>query len=79
MYMNKSKNKFSVKKVRRVMRVKSDNFEPATYEVWKVSGPRKFVKYFVTKKDAQAFIKSHTDTTMTLDIVTNLLREIKYK
>jgi len=73
------KNKFSVKKVRRVMRVKSDNFEPATYEVWKVSGPRKFVKYFVTKKDAQAFIKSHTDTTMTLDIVTNLLREIKYK
>ena len=73
------KNKFSVKKVRRVMRMKSENFEPATYEVWKVSGPRKFVKYFVTKKDAQAFIKSHTDTTMTLDIVTNLLREIKYK
>ena len=73
------KNKFSVKKVRRVMRMKDNNFESATYEVWKVSGPRKFVKYFVTKKDAQAFIKSHTDTTMTLDIVTNLLREIKYK
>ena len=77
--MSKSKNKFSVKKVRRVMRMKSENFEPATYEVWKVSGPRKFVKYFVTKKDAQAFIKSHTDNTMTLDVVTNLLREIKYK
>jgi len=73
------KNKFSVKKVRRVMRVKSDNFEPATYEVWKVSGPRKFVKYFVTKKDAQAFIKSHTDTTMSIEVVKNLLNEIKYK
>ena len=73
------KNKYSVKKVRRVMRMKSEGFEPTTYEVWKVSGPRKFVKYFVTKKDAQAFIKSHTDNTMTLDVVTNLLREIKYK
>jgi hypothetical protein len=73
------KNKYSVKKVRRVMRMKDNDFESATYEVWKVSGPRKFVKYFVTKKDAQAFIKSHTDNTMTLDVVTNLLREIKYK
>jgi hypothetical protein len=77
--MSKSKNKFSVKKVRRVMRMKDNNFESATYEVWKVSGPRKFVKYFVTKKDAQAFIKGMNDTTMTLEVVTNLLREIKYK
>lgn len=73
------KNKFSVKKVRRVMRLKSESFEPATYEVWKVSGPRKFVKYFVTKKDAQTFIKGMNDTTLTMDVVTNLLREIKYK
>lgn len=73
------KNKYSVKKVRRVMRMKDNEFEPATYEVWKVSGPRKFVKYFVTKKDAQAFIKSMNDNTMTLDVITNLLREIKYK
>ena len=77
--MSKSKNKFSVKKVRRVMRMKDNNFESATYEVWKVSGPRKFVKYFVTKKDAQTFIKGMNDTTMTLEVVTNLLREIKYK
>ena len=73
------KNKFSVKKVRRVMRMKSESFEPTTYEVWKVSGPKKFVKYFVTKKDAQAFIKSHTDTTMSIEVVKNLLNEIKYK
>jgi hypothetical protein len=77
--MSKSKNKFSVKKVRRVMRMANNEFEPATYEVWKVSGPRKFVKYFVTKKDAQSFIKGMNDTTMTLDVVTNLLREIKMK
>jgi hypothetical protein len=77
--MSKSKNKFSVKKVRRVMRMANNEFEPATYEVWKVSGPRKFVKYFVTKKDAQSFIKGMNDTTMTLDVVTNLLKEIKYK
>lgn len=73
------KNKYSIKKVRRVMKMKDNNFEPATYEVWKVSGPRKFVKYFVTKKDAQSFIKQYNDNTMTLDVVTNLLREIKYK
>jgi hypothetical protein len=73
------KNKYSVKKVRKTLRLKSESFEPATYEVWKVSGPHKFVKYFVTKKDAQAFIKSHNDNTMNLDVVTNLLKEIKYK
>ena len=73
------KNKFSIKKVRKVMRMKSENFEPATYEVWKVSGPRNFRKYFVTKKDGQAFIKSMNDTTMTLDIVKNIMKEINYK
>ena len=73
------KNKFSVKKVRKVMRMKSENFEPTTYEVWKVSGPRNFRKYFVTKKDGQAFIKSMNDTTMTLDIVKNIMKEINYK
>lgn len=73
------KSKYSVKKVRRVMKLKSENFEPATYEVWKVSGPRKFVKYFVSKTDAQAFIKKHTDTTMTMDIVRNIMKEINYK
>jgi hypothetical protein len=78
MYMSK-KNKFSVKKVRRVMRMKDNEFESATYEVWKVSGPRKFVKYFVSKTDAQAFIKKHTDTTMTMDIVRNIMKEINYK
>ncbi len=73
------KNKYSVKKVRRVLRTASEKFEPATYEVWKVSGPRKFVKYFVTKKDAQTFIKGMNDTTMTMDMVRNIMKEINYK
>jgi hypothetical protein len=73
------KNKYSVKKVRRVLRTASEKFEPATYEVWKVSGPRKFVKYFVTKKDAQAYIHKMNDTTMTMDIVRNIMNEIKNK
>ena len=73
------KNKYSVKKVRRTLRLKSESFEPSTYEVWKVSGPRKFVKYFVTKKDATAFVKRMNDTTMSIEVVKNLLNEIKYK
>ncbi len=77
--MSKSKNKFSIKKVRKVMRMKDNNFESATYEVWKVSGPKNFRKYFVTKKDGQAFIKKMNDTTMTLSIVKNIMNEINYK
>ena len=73
------KNKYSVKKVRRTLRMKSESFEPATYEVWKVSGPKSFKKYFVTKKDATAFVKRMNDTTMSIEVVKNLLNEIKYK
>ena len=73
------KNKYSIKKVRKVMRMKDNEFEAATYEVWKVSGPKNFRKYFVTKKDGQAFIKKMNDTTMTLSIVKNIMNEINYK
>ena len=73
------KNKYSIKKVRKVMRMKDNNFESATYEVWKVSGPRNFRKYFVTKKDGQAFIKKMNDTTLTLGIVKNIMNEINSK
>lgn len=74
-----SKVKFGINKVNRVLRMKEDNFKPAMYEVWKVSGPRGFKKYFTTKKDATAYVKSMNDTTMTAEIVSNLLREVKYK
>lgn len=74
-----SKSKFSIKKVRKVMRMKDNNFEPATYEIYKVSGPKGFKKYFVSRKDAKDFIDGYTDTKMTMDIVKNIMREIKMK
>ena len=73
------KNKYSIKKVRRTLRMKSESFEPTTYEVWKVSGPKSFKKYFVTKKDATAFVKRMNDTTMSIEVVKNLLKEINSK
>jgi len=83
MYMSKSKvNKksaYTIKKVRKVMRMKDNDFEPATYEVFKVSGPNKFVKYFCSRKDAKAFIDTYTDTKMTMSIVKDIMREIKMK
>jgi hypothetical protein len=56
------KKGFSIKKVRRVMRMKSEGFEPTTYEVWKLTGPRGFVKYFVSRKDGMNFYKQYTST-----------------
>lgn len=56
------KSKFSIKKVRKVMKMADNNFEPATYEVWKLAGPKGFAKYFVTKKDAQTFLNNYTST-----------------
>ena len=48
-------------------------------EVYKVSGPNKFRKYFVSRKDAKSFIDGYTDTKMTLGIVKNIMNEIKVK
>jgi len=73
------KSNYSIKKVKRVMRMKGEDFEPTTFEVYKVSGPNKFKKYFVSRKDAKSFIDSYTDTKMTLGIVRNIMNEIKYK
>lgn len=73
------KSKYEIKKVRKVMRMKDNNFEPATYEVYKVSGPNGFKKYFVSRKDAKTFIDKYTDTRLTLGIVKNIMNEIKNK
>lgn len=69
-----SKSKYQIKKVRRVLRLKSNEFEPATYNVWKVSGPRRLVKYFTTKKDATAFVKKYTDNTVTTEQLIDVMR-----
>jgi len=55
--MNKN---FKISKVRRVLRLVDNDFNPATYFVYKVSGPRKLVKYFTLKKDATAWVKDVT-------------------
>ena len=73
------KKNYTIKKVNRVMKMKENDFEPATYEVYKVSGPKKFVKYFCSRTDAKAFIDSYTDTKMTMSIVKDIIREIKMK
>ena len=73
------KSKYIIKKVHKVMRFKDNNFEPATYEIFKVSGPNGLKKYFCSRKDAKDFIDGYTDTKMTLGIVKDIMREFKVK
>jgi hypothetical protein len=56
------KSKFSIKKVIKVYRMLDNELQPERYEVWKLAGPNGFVKHFVTKKDAQAFLNKYTST-----------------
>jgi hypothetical protein len=69
------KSSYSIKKVKRVMRMKDEGFEPTTYEVWKVS-KNDFIKYFVSRKDAEQYVSNYT--TMKLKISpADLYKEIK--
>jgi hypothetical protein len=68
------KKNYEIKKVRKVMRMKEDNFEPANYEVFKVTGPNKLVKYFCSRKDAKAFVDKYTDAKMN---VADVFKEIQ--
>jgi hypothetical protein len=76
-----SKSKVSVKKnyviskVNRVMRMKDNDYEPATYEIYKVTGPNKFKKYFCSRKDAKAFVDKYTNNKISaVDVFTELKR-----
>jgi len=70
--MNKG---FKITKVRRVLKLKDNNFEAATYNVYKVSGPRKLVKYFGLKKDATAWVKNYTTGhPLTTDQIIDVMR-----
>jgi len=73
------KNQYIIKKVQKVMRFKDNNFKPANYEIFKVTGPNKLVKYFVSRKDAKAFVDSYTDTKMNVEVIHNIMREIRMK
>lgn len=68
------KKNYEIKKVRRVMRVKSEGFVPTTFEVYKVTGPNKLRKYFVSRKDAKAFVDKYTDNKM---LVVDAFRELE--
>lgn len=73
--MNKEKSKYKITKVRRVLRLADNNFEPDTYIMYKVSGPRKLVKYFGYKKDAQAWVKDYTtQKPLTTENIIDLMR-----
>jgi hypothetical protein len=56
------KKDFTIKKVRRVMKSILGNF--GTYDVYKVTGPNKIKKYFITRQHAKAYIDKITDTTI---------------
>jgi len=71
------KSNYSVKKVNRVLRMKDNDFEPATYEIYKVTGPNNLKKYFANRKDAYAYITDWTNTKMSPIEVSNLVSEIK--
>lgn len=69
------KSNYSIKKVNRVMRMKSEKFVPTTFEVYKVTGPNKIQKFFSNKKDATEFVKGLTNTKMNIvDVFTEIKR-----
>ena len=69
------KSNYSVKKMNKVMRMRSEGFEPTNYEVFKVTGPNGFKKFFVSRKDASEYVKKHTNTKVSN--VADLFKEIK--
>ena len=69
------KSNYTIKKVNRVLRMKSEGFEPTTFEVFKVTGPKGFKKFFTTRKDATEYVKNHTNTKVSN--IVDLFKEIK--
>ena len=68
------KSNYSIKKVNRVMRMKSEGYQPTTFEVYKVTTPNKVQKYFSSRKDATAYVNKLTDNKM---LVVDAFKEIK--
>jgi hypothetical protein len=69
------KSGYSIKKVQRVLRMKSEKFEPTTFDVYKVTGPKGIKKFFSNKKDASEFVKQYTNTKMDIvDVFTEIKR-----
>ena len=68
------KSEYSIKKVNRIMRMRSENFKPTEFEVYKVTGPKGIKKFFSNKKDATEFVKQYTNTKMN---IVDVFKEIK--
>lgn len=74
------KSNYTIKKVNRVLRVREESYKPATFEVYKVTGPNKFKKFFCSRKDAKAFIDKYTDNKMSVvDAFTEIKRLAQMK
>ena len=71
------KSNYSIKKVNSVMRMKSENFKPTEFEVYKVTGPKGIKKFFTNRKDASEFVKRHTDTKMNIVDVFSEIKRIE--
>lgn len=71
------KSNYSIKKVKRVMRMKEEKFKPHTYEVYKVTGPNNFMKYFVSQKDAKTFVSNMVNTKVETIDIAKVYTEIK--
>mgnify|MGYP003704342311 FL=1 len=56
------KKDFKITKVRRVLKTKLGNF--GNLEVYKVTGPNKTKKYFITREHAKNYIDKVTDRTL---------------
>jgi hypothetical protein len=69
------KSNYTIKKVNRVMRMKSENFKPTEFEVYKVTGPKGIKKFFSNRKDAKSFVDKYTNSKMNIvDVFTEIKR-----
>jgi hypothetical protein len=69
------KSNYSIKKVKRVMRMRSEGFVPTEFEIYKVTGPKGLKKFFSSRKDASEYVKRYTDTKMNIvDVFTEIKR-----
>lgn len=56
-----TKSDFTIKKVRRVLKTSMGNF--GTFDAYRVTGPNKTNKYFISRTHAVNWVKQVTDTT----------------
>ena len=69
------KTNYEIKKVKRVLRMKSEGFKPTEFEIYKVTGPKGIKKFFSNRKDAKSFVDKYTNSKMNIvDVFTEIKR-----